>query len=98
MPENQSRADVFLNREEIELLPDHAVVALARFLEPSDVLVEILFGEPGRAIDALEHLSALVAAPIRAGRVQQLEVLDLPGARHMRPAAEIDERPVGVDR
>ena len=98
MPENQPRPDVFLNRVEIELLADKAVIALPRFLEPRDVLIEVLLGEPGRAVDALQHLPPLIAAPIRARRMQQLEVLDLPRTGDMRAAAQIDERAVGVDR
>ena len=98
MPENQPRTHVFLNRKQVELLADVAMVALARFLEPRDVLIEILLAEPRRPVDALQHLTPLVAAPIRTRGMQQLEVLDLPGARHMRAAAQVDERAVGVNR
>ena len=97
VPQNQSRADVLLNRKQIELLAQHTMVALLGLLEPAQVAVEVILGEPGRAVDALQHLAALVAAPVRAGRVQQLEVLDPPGARHVRPAAQVHERAVGID-
>ena len=98
VPQNQPRPDVFLDREEVELLTDDTVVTLARFLEPPDVALEIVFREPRRPVDALEHLASLVAAPIRARRVQQLEELDAAGAGHVGAAAQIDERAVGIDR
>ena len=97
VPQNQSRADVLLNRKQVELLAQHTMIALLGLLEPAQVAVEVILGEPGRAVDALQHLAALVAAPVRAGRVQQLEVLDPPGARHVRPAAQVHERAVGID-
>src|SRR2546421_3765360 len=63
VPENQPGADVFLNREKIELLANDAVVALAGLFEPCDVALEVLFREPRGAVNALQHLPALVAAP-----------------------------------
>src|SRR5207247_8821515 len=81
MPENQPRPDVLLNRIQIELLPDDAVIALARLFEPANVGLEIVLAEPRRAVDALQHLPPLIAAPIRARRVQQLEGLDPPRTR-----------------
>src|SRR6478672_3818434 len=98
MPQNQPRPDVLLNRVEIELLADDAMVALAGFLEPADVALEVVLAEPGGAVDALQHLAALIAAPIRAGGMEQLEVLDAAGARHVRAAAQVHEGPVGIDR
>src|SRR2546423_562276 len=98
VPENQPGADVFLNREKIELLANDAVVALAGLFEPCDVALEVLFREPRGAVNALQHLPALVAAPICAGGVQQLEVLDLAGAGDVRPAAQVHERAVRVHR
>src|SRR6266480_7361530 len=59
---------------------------------------EVVFSEPGRAVDALEHLAPLVAPPIGARAVQQLEMLDAPRARHMRSATQVHERAVGVHR
>src|SRR5439155_5314921 len=97
MPENQPRPDVFLNRIEVELLADDAVIALARLFETADIALEIVFAEPRGPVDALQHLAPLIAAPVRARGMQQLEMLDPPGARHVRSAAQIDEWAVGVD-
>src|SRR6266436_4725648 len=98
VPEHQPRAHVLLDRIQVELFPQHPVVALPGLLEAPQVALEVVLGEPGRSVDALQHLAALVAPPIGAGGVEQLEVLDPPGARHVRPAAQVHERTVGVDR
>ncbi len=98
MPHDQPRPHVFLNREEVELLPDDAVVALPRLFEPMEVLLQRFLGEPRRPVDALEHLAPLVAAPVRARGMQQLEMLDLAGAGNVRAAAQVHERAVGVHR
>ncbi len=87
-----------MKREQVELAPHPPVVALPRLLEPVEVGVEILLLEPGRPVDALQHLSALVAPPVCARAVQQLEMLEPAGARDVRSAAEILEGAVGVDR
>ena len=73
----------------------------SRFLASSmrvQVRVEILLLEEGGAVDALQHLPLRVAAPIRAGGVRQLEVLEARRVGHVRAATEIDERTVGVRR
>ena len=87
-----------MEHEQVELLAEHAVVAPLRFLDAVEVGVEIFLLEERRAVDALQHLALGIAAPIRAGGVQQLEVLEARGVGHVRTAAEIDERPVGVRR
>src|SRR5690606_20328873 len=78
--------------EEVQLLAEHAMVALARLLEPVEVRLELVLLEERRRVDALEHLPLLVAAPIGAGGVQQLEVLQVRRVGDVRPAAEVDER------
>ena len=60
------------------------------------MVVEGLAGGKGRAVDPLQHLAALVAAPIGPGYAQELEVFDLSGAEHVRPPTQIDELAVFV--
>ncbi len=91
MKENQSRTGEFLNAEEIELLAELAMVALLRFLDLGQVLVEFLLREPGCAVDALQLLVLLVALPVGAGDRKQLERLDFRSVGEMRAAAEVDE-------
>src|SRR2546425_854855 len=63
---------------------------------PPDAL-EVVLAEPGGAVDALQHLAALIAAPIGARGMEQLEMLDAAGARHVRAAAQIHERTIRVN-
>ena len=91
MPEDQARSGELLNREQVELLAQHAVVALLGFLEPVQVLIEVLLAEERGAVDALQLRILLVTQPVRAGEVEHLEGLDAPGGRDVRPAAKVDE-------
>jgi hypothetical protein len=43
-----------------------------------------------RAVDALEHGVALVAAPVRAGHARELDGLEVAGVGHVRALAEVD--------
>ena len=59
---------------------------------------QILLLEPGSPVDALEHRTLLIAPPVRAGVVGQLEVLDAARVGDVGSATEVDERAVGVGR
>ena len=74
------------------------MIALARLIAAPQVLVDLLLGLPCGAIDALQHRSIVLAAPVGPGNGEQLERSDLSGALHMRPAAEILELAVLVGR
>src|SRR5258707_14096850 len=91
MPENQPRPGEFLNREQVELLPQHAVVALLGLFELIEIGVEVFFREEGRPVNALQLRILLVAQPVSARNVEQLERLDLSGRRNVRAAAEVRE-------
>src|SRR5437868_2978157 len=77
--------------EQIELHAEAAVVALARFLEPREMRVEILLRVERGAVDAGELRVALVAAPVRAGEARELERLDRLRVLQVRAAAEVGE-------
>src|SRR5438093_2540684 len=83
---------------EVELAAELAVVALLRLFEPPQMLVELLLREPGGAVDALEHRVPLVAPPVGAGGREELEVLHVARRGHVRPAAEVDEVALPVER
>ena len=74
------------------------MVARAGLLEPLQVLLQLLLGVEGGAVDAREHLPRGVAAPVRARDAEQLERLDALGGGRVRAAAEVGERAVGVER
>ncbi len=96
-PERRAGGDV-VEVEQVELPPELAVVALLRLLEPPEMLVELLLGEPGGPVDPLQHRVLLVPAPVGAGGGEELEGLDLAGRGHVRAAAEIEEVALPVDR
>ena len=91
MPERRARRDV-VEAVQVELRR-RAGGGRASSPRPRrhEVLVELLLRRPGRAVDALEHRPLLVAAPVRAGRAEQLERPDLAGARDVRAATQVDE-------
>ena len=74
------------------------MVALLRLFHLLHVRVEVFFREEGRPVNALQLRILLIAQPVRARDVQQLERLDLAGRRNVRAAAEIDELSGAVDR
>ena len=84
--------------EEVELRAEPAVVARARLLEPLEVGVEVGLVVEGRAVDAGQLLVVLVAAPVRAGEAGQLDRLDRLRVLQVRPAAEVGEVALRVER
>ena len=84
--------------EEVELLAEAAVIARASLLEPLEVLVEILLRVEGRAVDPRQLRVLLVAAPVRAGEAGELDSLDRRRVLEMRPATEVGEVPLRVER
>ena len=98
MPENEPCTDTRIRREEIELAAERAMIATLGLLEAMQIGGEIFLVPPRRAVDALQHLPMLIATPVRACRVQELEVLDARRVWHVRAAAQIDERSVRVRR
>ena len=59
--------------------------------EAFEVLGELLLGREGGPVDALQHRVRLVAAPVGARGVGQLEGADLVGALYVRAAAQVGE-------
>ena len=97
VPQDEARAHLLLDGEEVEAFSQHPVVALARLLEAVQVLAQVLRGEERGPVDPLQHPAPLVPAPVRAGRAQELEVPEASGAGYVRPAAEVEEGAVLVD-
>jgi hypothetical protein len=97
MPEHHAGRDV-VDVEQVQLAPS---LRWSRFSASSSIVryccSSSLVG-PGRAVDALQHLVAVVAAPVGAGHLHQLEVPQLAGAGHVRAAAQVLEAAFGVQR
>ena len=85
----QAGADLVGEAEQVELVAEPAVVAALRLLDPVQVLVERLLGRPGGAVDALQLLVLLVAAPVGGGAAHELERRDALGGRQVRAAAQV---------
>src|SRR5207247_6956102 len=81
-----------MEREQAELAPKLAVVALLGLFNLREVRLQILVGEERGAVDALHRLIARVAFPVRIRRAQQLERLQLAGRRDVGAGAELNER------
>src|SRR5690606_37876077 len=84
--------------EKVQFATELAMVAALRLLEPVQVVGKVLLAEPGRPVDALQHLPLHIATPVRPRSVHQLEVLYTRGVRYVRPTTEVEERPVAVHR
>ncbi len=99
VPADQTGPDILLDAEQVQLLTELSVIPSPCFLEPVQMLAQGVLAEEGGAVDALEHLTPLVASPVRAGGAEELEVLDPARARHVWSAAEIQEGtvPIGGD-
>ena len=87
-----------VEREELELRTEPAVIPLLQLLDVREVRFEILSSGEGDAVDALEHLPALVAAPVGAGELRQLARADLTRALDMGTATDVDEVSVTEER
>ncbi len=74
------------------------MIARLRLLDPLQVLLQIRLGEERSAVDTREHRPGRVTAPVGARDRLQLERADAAGARRVRPAAEVGERAIRVQR
>src|SRR5437016_13421998 len=91
MPENQPRASQFLDGEQVELLAEHAVIALLGLFDAVQISVEVFLREERSSINALQLRVLLVAKPVGACDVEQLERLDFSSRGNVRAAAEVEE-------
>ena len=97
VPEHQA-GRVVVDVEQIQFAAELAVVALFGFFQHGQVLLQVFLAGPGRAIDTLQHFIAMVAAPISAGHLHQLEMLELAGAGHVGAPAQVGEAAFAVER
>ena len=84
--------------KEIELRPDPPMVVRPCALQPLEVRLEVLLREERRPVDPRQLRVVLVATPVRAGEPGQLERLDRARVLQVRPAAEIGEVALRVER
>ncbi len=91
MPEHQPGTGFVLDRKEVEILADAAVIPAQRLFFAAFVLGQLFGGFPGGAVDPLQLGFGFIAAPVGTGHAFQLEGLgvELPGVLHVRAGAEV---------
>ncbi|MPM33812.1 hypothetical protein SDC9_80393 [bioreactor metagenome] len=85
----QAGADLVGEGEQVQLAAQLAMVALGGLRHPGLVVLQLVPGRPGGAVQALELLVLLVTAPVGGRGPGQREGRDVAGVRHMRAAAEV---------
>src|SRR4030095_4437333 len=86
-----------LQMEEVELPAKPAVITPPGFLQALEVLLQVVLGVEGSAVDPRQLLVLLVTAPVGAGETGQLDRLDRRRVLEVRATAEIGEVTLGVE-
>ena len=97
VPHHQPGANLLVGAEQAQLPSQDPVVATLGLFQPRQVVVQFLLALEGGAVDALEHGTVLVAAPVGPGHVQQLQGRYRVGAVDVGALAQVNEVAVAVD-
>ena len=89
--EEREARPLLMDAEEVKLPAELAMVALCRLLKHMEVGIQILLLLERRAVDTLQHLVLLAAAPVCTRNTLQFECLDLARTHDVRTRAEIRE-------
>ena len=65
------------------------MVALLGLGQHGQVLLQVILGGPGRAINTLQHFVFMVTTPVGARHLHQFEMFELASAWHVRAAAQV---------
>ena len=88
-PVREAGTHLLGDREEFELAPQEAVVALLRLLLAGDDRVHLGLVFRDHAVDALEHLVLLVAAIVGTRHLREADDADLLRVLDVRPSAHL---------
>ena len=91
VPEDQPGAGLLVDRDQVEVLAEAAVVPLLGLFEPRQMRLELGLGGEGGAVDPPERLVLLAPEPVGRGDREQLEGADLGRVREVRAEAEVAE-------
>src|SRR5262249_15623568 len=94
----QTRSDVIIDYEKLQLLPELAMIALFGFLEHREVIVEFLFRVECGAVNPLQLRILFIPLVVGACHAGQAKRADIASARHMGASAEIDEIATAIKR
>jgi hypothetical protein len=96
--EERRRRRLGMEGEQVELAAQLAVVPLPGLLDAPQMPIQLLLRLPGRAVDALQHRPRLVAPPVGARGVEQLEGAEILRRREVASPAQVLEASVPVER
>ena len=85
-------------REQSQFFAEFRMVAFLRLFQHGEIRVHLVLFRKSGAVDTREHFIFFVAAPVSARNTGEFKRLDLARARKMRPAAEVGETPLFVER
>ena len=97
VPQDETLPDSLIRAEEVEGLPQSAVVTTFGLFQTVEMFVQIALTEEGCSVDALEHLAVFVTSPVRPRCRQQLEVLQVARGGNMGPSAQVQEGPILIN-
>jgi len=97
VPDDESGAHLLVDLKEVQLPAELAVIAALGLLDEGEVLLHLFGCREPRPVNALEHLVVLVAPPVGARHVEELEGLDLSRRGDVRAAAQVGEVSLGVE-
>src|SRR5215510_8799604 len=97
VPKHQAGADLILDRDQVEFLPDLSVVTSLNLFQLRKMRVEFRLGRKGSPIDPLQHGIAFVSAPVRTGSAQEFECPNMTCRWKMGAAAQVGELTLTID-
>ncbi len=97
VPEHHARG-FLLAVEQVELPTQATMVPLFGLFQTMQIGFQGLLVRPGGAVDALQHFIAGVAPPVGPGHFHELERLELAGGWHVRPATQVNEITLLIER
>src|SRR4029077_11070144 len=97
-PQRQTWTDIVINDENLQFLAKFAMIALLRFLQHREVVVEFFLRLERGAVNPLELWILFVAFIISAGEAGELGRADVSGAHDVGAGAKIHEVAVAIER
>ena len=96
-PEAQPLTHLLADREQVELLPQHTMIAPLGLVDLIEISVQILLRKPRGPVQPLQLFAGRISLPVGPRHGEELERFDSLRVGHMRTATEIDELPLPVE-
>ena len=94
----KSLTDDVDRREELEIAAELVVVALLRLFHHGEMLLQHILRRESDTVNSLELLVRLIALPVSAGALEQLDRLDSAGGVEVRTRAEVSKITLTIER